>query len=92
MSNQIRIQDLANPELNDLQRMGIDYGERVSTELSVDAVCAAAAERTGLADFGPDDFRERLGVQLDEMNADPERTGLGRMLMFGDCVRHAANS
>ncbi|MFZ9159006.1 MAG: sulfotransferase family protein, partial [Ilumatobacteraceae bacterium] len=30
-------------------------------------------------------------MQLDEMNADPERTGLGRMLMFGDCVRYASN-
>ena len=47
--------------------------------------------RTGLDDFGPDDFRERLGVQLAEMDADPERTGLGRMMMFGDCVRYASN-
>ena len=40
---------------------------------------------------GPDEFRERLDVQLAEMNADPERTGLGRMIMFGDCARYAAN-
>lgn len=91
MSNEIRIDDLREPVLNDIQRMGRDYGETVHTELSVDAVCAAAAEQTGLGDFGPDDFRERLAVQLDEMNDDPERTGLGRMLMFGDCVRYASN-
>jgi hypothetical protein len=47
--------------------------------------------QTELDDFGPEDFRERLEVQLEEMNADPERTGLGRMLMFGDCVRYASN-
>ena len=91
MSNEIRIDDLREPVLNDIQRMGRDYGETVHTELSVDAVCAAAVEQTGLDDFGPDDFRERLAVQLDEMNDDPERTGLGRMLMFGDCVRYASN-
>ncbi len=91
MTNEIRIDDLASPVLNDIQRMGIDYGETVHTELTVDAVCAAAVERTGLDDFGPDDFRERLGLQLAEMDADPERTGLGRMLMFSDCTRYASN-
>jgi len=91
MSEEIRITDLAAPELSDIQRMGLEYGETVHTELSVDAVCAAAVERTGLDDFGPDDFRERLGVWLDEMNADDQRTGLGRMMMFGDCAKYATN-
>lgn len=91
MTGEIRIDDLAAPVLNDMQRMAIDYGDTVHTELTVDAVCEAAIERTGLDDFGPDDFRERLGVQLAEMDGDGERTGIGRMLMFGDCTRHAAN-
>ncbi len=91
MVNEIRIDDLAAPVLNDVQRMGLDYGESKRTELTVDAVCEAAVARTGLDDFGPDDFRERLGVQLAEMDADDERTGLGRLLMFGDCIRNAAN-
>ena len=84
MSNQIRIDDLAAPVLSDIQRMGVEYGETKATELTVDAVCQAAQAKTALDDFGPDDFRERLHVQLSEMDADPERTGLGRMLMFGD--------
>lgn len=91
MANEIRINDLRTPVLNDMQRMGLEFGETQNTELTVDAVCAAAVAQTGLSDFGPDDFRERLDVQLDEMNADPERTGLGRMMMFGDCVRYASN-
>ena len=91
MANEIRIDDLAAPVLNDIQRMGIDYGESQHTDLSVDAICEAAIVQTGLDDFGPEDFRVRLDVQLEEMNADPERTGLGRMLMFGDCLRYAAN-
>ena len=91
MTNEIRIDDLAAPVLNDVQRMGIEYGESKRTELTVDAVCAAAVARTGLDDFGPDDFRERLGLQLAEMDADSDRTGLGRLLMFGDCVRYAVN-
>jgi hypothetical protein len=91
MANEIRIDDLASPVLSDLQQMGLDYGESRRTELTVDAVCAAATKRTGLDDFGPDDFRDRLGLQLTEMDEDPERTGLGRKLFFDDCVRAAAN-
>ena len=91
MANEIHIDDLGAPVLNDVQRMGIEYGESKHTELTVDAVCEAAVVRTGLDDFGPDGFRNRLDLQLAEMDADPERTGLGRMLMFGDCVRYAAN-
>lgn len=91
MSEAIRIDDLAAPVLNDVQRMAVRYGESRRTELTVEAVCAAATLRTGLSDFGPDDFRERLGLQLAEMDADPERTGIGRLVMFSDCVRYAAN-
>jgi hypothetical protein len=91
MAHALRIDDLAAPVLNDVQRMGLAHGERHETDLSVDAVCAAAVARTGLADFGPDDFRARLAVQLEEMDADPERTGLGRLLTFQDAVRALAN-
>jgi len=91
VTREIRVDDLAAPVLNDVQRMAIRYGESTHTVLSVDAVCEAAIARTGLDDFGPEDFRERLALQLAEMDADPERTGIGRFLMWGDCVRSAAN-
>ncbi|HTT86835.1 MAG TPA: sulfotransferase [Acidimicrobiales bacterium] len=91
MAEEIRIDDLATPVLDDVQRMAIEYGESRPTELSVAAVCESATARTGLDDFGPGDFTDRLGLQLAEMDADGERTGIGRMLMFGDCARYAAN-
>jgi len=90
MTNEIRIDDLRAPVLNDIQKMGIDYGESKHTELTVDAVLEAAINATGLDDFGSLDFKERLGLQLAEVDADAERTGLGRMLMFGDCVKYAS--
>jgi Sulfotransferase family len=89
--DRIRIDDLAAPVLNDVQRMAIDYGESTPTTLTVGAVLSEAVARTGLEDFGRDDFTERLGVQLAEMDVDDERTGLGRLLMFGDCTRYAVN-
>jgi hypothetical protein len=91
VDGEIRIDDLAAPVLNDVQRAAIEYGESRPTELTVTAVCAAAVARTGLDDFGPGDYTARLGLQLSEMDADEERTGIGRMLMFGDCTRYAAN-
>jgi hypothetical protein len=91
VAGEIRIDDLAAPVLSDVQRMAIEYGQSRHTELTVAAVCEAAMARTGLEDFGPEDFTERLELQLSEMDADDERTGIGRMLMFGDCTRYAAN-
>ena len=51
----------------------------------------AAAARTGLDDFGPQDFTSRLGLWLSEMDEDDDRTGLGRLGFFNDCVRYASN-
>jgi hypothetical protein len=91
VTGDIHIDDLGAPVLSDVQQMGLAYGESKPTPLTVDSVCEEAMSRTGLDDFGPDDFRMRLAVQLDEMDADTERTGLGRMLMFADTARAAAN-
>ena len=90
-AERIRIEDLAEPVLTEAQRQALALGERTEVELSVESVLSAAVERTGLEDFGPDDFRERLGLWLSEMDEDPERTGLGRMIHWNDCVRYAAN-
>jgi hypothetical protein len=87
--SKIRIEDLAHPILTPGQQAALDHGESVQTDLSVQAVIAAAEEATGLNCWGPDDWQERLGVWFDEMNADDERTGLGRMILYGDCVRYA---
>jgi hypothetical protein len=87
----IRIDDLARPRLTDLQRAALAYGDSRPVVLRADAVLDTARARTGLTDFGPDDFVERLDLWLGEMDEDDERTGLGRLGFFNDCVRYAAN-
>jgi len=93
----IRIDDLRNPVLNDIQQAALAHGEASPVELTLDAVLAAAVEATApvetdrLADFGPNDFHERLSLWLSETDENPERTALGRMILFHDCVRAAAN-
>lgn len=86
----IRIEDLASPILTDVQKTALDHGERTPVELSVKAVLTAAVDRTGLENFGSDDFRERLALWLSEVDEDPDRTGLGRALHFNDCVTYAS--
>ena len=86
----IRIEDLANPVLTDVQRAALEEGERSPTDLSISWVLSAAMQRTGLEDFGPEDFRERLELWLSEVDQDSDRTGLGRMLYWNDCVNYAS--
>jgi hypothetical protein len=87
----IRIADLAAPQLDDAQRAAIAYAATVPFELSEDAVLSAAQRQTGLSDFGADDFRIRLRVWLQAVN-DNDRLGpLGRLGLYGNCVRFLAN-
>jgi Sulfotransferase family len=86
----IRIRDLAKPELGDFQKSALAYADRLVLDLGVEAVLARASQATGLDDFGPDDFRERLALWLSEPDRDPDRTNLGRLMLFNDCVRYAS--
>lgn len=86
----VRIRDLAKPELGEFQKAALAYADRLELDLSVEAVLAKASKTTGLDDFGPDDFRERLALWLAEPDEDPDRTNLGRLMLFNDCVRYAS--
>jgi hypothetical protein len=90
MGHPVRIDDLADPCLSQIQLAALAYGESRPVDLSVDAVLERAAARTGLSDYGPDDFHQRLGVWLTEADADTDRTALGRLGLFNDCVRYAS--
>lgn len=90
MVEQIRITDLANPQLTEGQLAGIAYMEANPVELSVEGILAAARERTGLDDFGPADFRVRLQRLVDEWNADSLRQ-VNRMILRDMATRHASN-
>jgi hypothetical protein len=90
MANEIRITDLAHPQLTEAQQAGIAWMEANPVEISEEGVLAAARERTGLDDFGPDDFRVRLRRLVDEWNAD-NLYQVSRMVLRDMAVRHASN-
>jgi len=91
MAGKIRITDLAHPQLSEAQQAGIAYMEANPVEISEEGVLAAARERTGLSDFGPDDFRVRLRRLIDEWNADTRMLQVNRMILRDMVVRHASN-
>jgi hypothetical protein len=68
----IRIDDLAQPRLNEAQRAALAWGESQPVEMRAAAVLSAARARTGLEDFGSPDFRERLELLCQEWDADCE--------------------
>ncbi|HKA14372.1 MAG TPA: sulfotransferase [Myxococcota bacterium] len=90
-AQKIRIDDLRAPALTPAQRTALAFGEQHRVPLTLDSVLSTVVERTGLDDFGPGDFIERLALWLSEMDEDPDRTGLGRTSLWNDCVRCAAN-
>lgn len=89
MTERIIIDDLAAPVLSEVQRAAVAAAEAHPVELRTDAVLEVARRRTGLDDFGDDDFVERLALWLADVDADPTRTALGRAMVFRMCARYA---
>lgn len=91
MSHEIIIDDLAHPRLSETQKAALAYGDTVRVEFSEWAVLDYARQKTGLSDFGPDDFRERLNLLFEEWNADPGLSNLHRVTLWGYISRHMVN-
>jgi len=89
--SELRIVDLANPILNETQRQALAYGETLHTDFDPEGILSDASAATGLKDFGPDDYRERLDLICDEWGNDPELTGLGRSGLRQRLVSYATN-
>jgi len=89
--SEIRIRDLAQPVLTREQAAAVAYAETQPVRFDVETVLAAARARTGLADFGRDDFRARLAVQCRSIEEDVDLGALGRLGVFANLVRYASN-
>jgi hypothetical protein len=91
MTKVIRITDLSDPQYTPQEVVALHEAEHRTVKLTVDAVLAAAEEETGLADFGAGDFRERLGLMLEEVDQHPYNTAFGRLDLFDQMARYASN-
>ncbi|MBT4522215.1 MAG: sulfotransferase [Halieaceae bacterium] len=91
MTEQIRIEDLTKPVLSDIQKMAMEYATQQPISFTAESLLQAAVEQTGLEDFGADDFRARLKVWMQAINEDSNLNPLGRLGVYGDCLRYAAS-
>ena len=89
MAERIRIDDLADPQLSEMQQGAIAYGDSQVVELTPDSVMAQAVEEVGLDDFGPADFLPRLQLLCDEWRGDEGLMNLGRLSLRNKLVQHA---
>ena len=85
------IDDLTDPHLSPEMKGYIASVEANPPVLTEDAILAAARGATGLADFGPDDFRERLAVLLADWNGDTRAYALKRQFLLDYAIRYATN-
>jgi hypothetical protein len=91
MSKAIRIDDLVHPQLTPAQQAAVEYGKTLQVDFSEGAILEAARKKTGLSDFGADDFLVRLHLLCDEWGGDAEVNGLHRSVLHGYLLRYACN-
>jgi hypothetical protein len=91
MTDEIFIDDLAEPVLTEMQRGALEYGETLTVELTRESILAEAEQNTGLGDWGPDDFLQRLDLLCDEWNSDEGLSGLGRLSLRNKLLQHATS-
>lgn len=89
MSDEIRIADLANPVLSAAQQGARDYADTLTVELSSQSILQEAQRTTGLADFGPPEFVQRLDLLCDEWSGDTGLANLGRLSLRNKLLQHA---
>jgi hypothetical protein len=87
MSDVVRVDDLCAPVYDDGQRAALEYERTMDVMFDVDALLDAARTRTGLADFGSDDFVPRLQAMIDAVDADTGLNQLGRLSIHQRTVR-----
>lgn len=91
MTDSIRITDLAQPELSELQQSIHDFGESLDVSLIANDILAEAKSATGLTDFGAMDFLARLELLCDEWGKDAGLNNLGRMSLRNKLLLFAKN-
>lgn len=93
MTESVRLTDLANPEFSAEAQPILDMMAALAPDcqLDADALCAKATADTGLVDFGPDDYRERLDVLLGALRDVDGMHGGGVVNFYGQLLQLLKN-
>jgi hypothetical protein len=74
-----------------VERAALEAVESETVHMSVDSVLQQATLLTGLDDFGPTDFEERLRLLLSEVDDDSNVWKMHKIQFVDHCVKAAAN-
>ena len=91
MPDEIHIDDLASPQLSEIQQAALAYGDTLTVELNRESILAEAEAKTGMSDWGPDDFLSRLDLLCDEWDSDKGLSGIGRLSLRNKLLQHATS-
>lgn len=86
-----RVEQFRNPVLATERRAELEAGESEPLDMSVEGVLSEAQAITGLSDFGPLDFVERLERLLGEVGANANLWRFAKANFRAACVKQAAN-
>lgn len=81
--------ELSSIALTDEEHRALEEARQNPVSLDESAVLSYAKDKTGLDNFGSNDFRERLRVWLELVKKDENRTELGKANSFYSCVQSA---
>lgn len=87
----LRVEGMRSDTRSPEERARLEEAEQQPLDMSVDHVLDGAQRQTGLEDFGPMDFTERLGLLLGEVAADDNVWQAHKTAFVDQCVKAAAN-
>lgn len=93
MTDAVRLDDLARPRFSAEAQPILDMMAALAPDCPLDAddLCARAIADTGLADFGPGDYRERLDVYLQALREIDGLHPAGRVNFYGQLLQLLKN-
>jgi hypothetical protein len=86
-----RVEQFRDPSISPERRRELEAAEAQPVDLSVEGILTDAKADTGLTDFGPMDFTERLGQIAGEVSGNANLWRHSKERMRGSLVKAAAN-
>ncbi len=86
-----KVEQFRNPAIASARRAELEAAEAEPLDMSVEGILADARAQTGLSDFGPMEFTERLGALAGEVAANANLWRFAKAQFRASCVKQAAN-
>ena len=87
----LRVEGMREDKRSPEERRALEAAESQSLDMSVARVLEESRKETGLDDFGPTDFTERLALLLGEVETDDNVWKAYKASFVDQCVKAAAN-